>query len=106
MILMMSQLETIEMVIDENLPISIRKIKLSVHEQITIENMIVFRKSPEFRPKNSSQRRPDRRYRINENRTELIILQGDILRTKVDAIVNGLFFLFKRQKLIYILLFI
>ena len=68
--------------------------------------MIVFRQSPEFRPKNTSQRRPDRRYQINEKKTELIILQGDILKAKVDAIVNGLFFLFKRQKFIYILLFI
>jgi len=29
-------------------------------------------------------------YYINDNKTILIILQGDITRTKVDAIVNGL----------------
>jgi hypothetical protein len=39
-------------------------------------------------PKN---KRIPRLYYINKNQTILIILQGDITRTKVDAIVNGLF---------------
>ncbi|CAF1008320.1 unnamed protein product [Adineta steineri] len=45
--------------------------------------------SPVYQPINKNQRRIPRHYRINENRTELIIFQGDILTTKVDAIVNA-----------------
>ena len=36
-----------------------------------------------------SQKRIDRHFRINGGKTKLTIKQGDITRTKVDAIVNG-----------------
>lgn len=36
-----------------------------------------------------STKRIDRHYRINNGKTMLTIKQGDITRTKVDAIVNG-----------------
>ncbi len=39
----------------------------------------------------SKNKRIPRLYYINNNQTILIILQGDITKTKVDAIVNGLF---------------
>jgi hypothetical protein len=38
-----------------------------------------------------SKKRIPRPYYINDNKTILIIVQGDITRTKVDAIVNGSF---------------
>ncbi|CAF3158014.1 unnamed protein product [Rotaria socialis] len=45
--------------------------------------------SPEFQPSSSNKRRALREFLINDNRTQLIITQGDILTTKVDAIVNA-----------------
>ncbi len=39
----------------------------------------------------SKNKRVPRLYLINKKKSILIILQGDITRTKVDAIVNGLF---------------
>ncbi|UJR22540.1 hypothetical protein I4U23_025589 [Adineta vaga] len=46
--------------------------------------------SHEFRPQDKkNQIRPQRRYLLNNKSTELVILQGDILQTKVDAIVNA-----------------
>jgi hypothetical protein len=46
---------------------------------------------PRYGFQQSKTKRPPRRYYINDNQTQLLIIQGDITRTKVDAIVNGLF---------------
>ncbi|CAF5056318.1 unnamed protein product [Rotaria sp. Silwood1] len=46
--------------------------------------------SPEFQPKTNNNKRVPRHFCLNNKRTELIIIQGDILKTRVDAIVNGL----------------
>ena len=40
--------------------------------------------------KTNTKKRIPRYYFINNKRTILIILQGDIIQTKVDAVVNGL----------------
>jgi hypothetical protein len=40
----------------------------------------------------TKNKRVPRLYYINNKETILIILQGDITKTKVDAIVNGLFY--------------
>lgn len=48
----------------------------------------------------SKNRRCPHYYFINGNKSILIILQGDITRTRVDAIVNGLFI--KPKQLIFI----
>ncbi len=45
--------------------------------------------SPKFSELTKNKRIP-RLYYINNDKSILIILQGDITRTKVDAIVNGL----------------
>ncbi len=63
-----------------------------------MKNLIIFRESPEYQPKSKNQRRDLRRYHLSNNRTELHILQGDILETKVDAIVNGMLCLFRKKK--------
>ncbi|CAF2698230.1 unnamed protein product [Rotaria sp. Silwood2] len=44
---------------------------------------------PEFQPKNNNKQRNPRHFSLSNNRTELIIIQGDILTVKVDAIVNA-----------------
>ncbi len=62
-----------------------------------MKNAVVFRESPEYRPKPNNQRRDCRRYLLSNKSTELHIFQGDILETKVDAIVNGLLFLLKKK---------
>ncbi len=53
----------------------------------------VFRNSKGYQVKSDSgwlkNKRIPRLYNINKSNTILIILQGDITRTKVDAIVNG-----------------
>jgi hypothetical protein len=98
MILMMIRIETVEVMSDDNLHILTRMMIISSHKQITIQIIVVFRSSPEFHPSNDKfQGRSLRRYHINNGKTELIILQGDILTTKVDAIVNGLYFLLKKR---------
>lgn len=51
--------------------------------------MSISRESPEFRPKNKGEDRDVHRYYINDGKTELHIMRGDILKVKVDAIVNG-----------------
>ncbi len=43
-----------------------------------------------FFSSSSNTKRIPRLYYINNNKSILIIIQGDITRTKVDAIVNGL----------------
>ncbi|CAF1574844.1 unnamed protein product [Rotaria magnacalcarata] len=45
--------------------------------------------TPEFQPSSSYKRRVLREFLINDNKTQLIITQGDVLTTKVDAIVNA-----------------
>ncbi|CAF1096150.1 unnamed protein product [Rotaria sordida] len=45
--------------------------------------------SPEFQPKTNNKQRVHRRFLLKNNRTELNIIQGDILTIKVDAIVNA-----------------
>jgi len=57
-----------------------------------MKNFVVFRDSPEYQPRHYNQRRVLRRYLLSNKQTELHIFQGDILETKVDAIVNGLLF--------------
>ena len=70
-------------------PISIRKRKMQTFQQISMK-WKSFRNSPEFRPKDTSENRDVYRYFINNKKTELHIMRGDILKIKVDAIVNGL----------------
>ncbi|CAF0837248.1 unnamed protein product [Adineta ricciae] len=45
--------------------------------------------TPEFRPSNQNRSRPKRTYVLSNNKTHLVIHQGDILKTRVDAIVNA-----------------
>ncbi|CAF1046968.1 unnamed protein product [Adineta ricciae] len=45
--------------------------------------------TPEFRPSNQNRSRPKRTYFLSNNKTRLVIRQGDILKTRVDAIVNA-----------------
>lgn len=60
---------------------------------------LVFRDSPEYQPRQNNQDRVLRRYLINNSKgTEVHILQGDILQTKADAIVNGLSYSFKKRR--------
>jgi hypothetical protein len=90
--ILMMQLRTNVIAQKRKPQISIRKTKISVSKQIIIKSFVVFRDSPEYQPRHYNQRRDLRRYLLSNKRTELHILQGDILQTKVDAIVNGLSF--------------
>lgn len=52
--------------------------------------MVGFSNSQEFKPSGKGGSRPDRLYQLSNKKTELRIFQGDITKTKVDAIVNGM----------------
>lgn len=63
---------------------------MNIHKQNhNAKTFLLFRHSPEFQPKANSHPREPRHFLLHNKRTELIILQGDILTIKVDAIVNG-----------------
>ena len=53
----------------------------------------------------AKNKRLPRRYYINNGQSILLILQGDITKTKVDAIVNGLLYIQKEKECIINILF-
>ena len=66
--------------------------------------MSTFRNSQEFRPQGKGEDQNVYRYYINNGKTELYIVRGDILQIKVDAIVNGLLRFLERNAPIFFFL--